>query len=400
MTISSVSALLAFADLGIGNGLLNAIAVCKGRDDRVAARRYVSSAFFLLCGVALVLGGLFAGMYGVVDWGVAFNVTTTLARNEAGPAVAIFAICLCINLPLDTVQRVQQGYQEGFVSHAWIIAGNLLALASLLLVIHLHGGLPWLVLALAGAPLLAVFVNWVYVFGVRRRWLTPSPRAFSWRTAREVGGSGVVFFVLTVLSLFAWSSDSLIIAHVVGVAAVADYAVAQKLFLTALISQYFITPLWPAFGEALARQDMGWARRTLERALIISFVLGLLTVIPLVAFGNPIIRWWVGPRLNPSLSMLVALAAWLLMFGYLSVMSSFLNSGALLARQLPFFVLAAVSSIVLKIFLGRILGVPGVVWGTVIGFGLFYAIPAGRLAFGYLDSPHSATSKTPMSDVL
>ena len=400
MTISSVSALMGFADLGIGNGLLNAIASCKGRDDKQGARRYVSSSFFLLCAVAIGLVAIFAIAYHWVDWGSAFNATSVLARHEAGPAVAIFAICLCLNLPLDTVQRVQQGYQEGFVSHAWIIAGNLLALAALLVVIRLHGGLPWLVLALAGTPIIAVLLNWLYVFRIQRRWLAPTPRAFSWATAHEVGGSGVVFFLLTVLSLFAWSSDSLIIAHVVSVDAVADYAVAQKLFLTALISQYFITPLWPAFGEAVARQDMAWARRTLERALVISFTLGLLTVIPLVAFGNAIISWWVGPRLNPSLSMLFALAVWLLMFGYLSVMSSFLNSSALLARQLPFFVLAAVSSIILKIVLGRAFGVPGVIWGTVIGFAVFYAVPAAKLAFGYLRLPHGISTRGKVSHVI
>ena len=39
MTISSVVALLAFTDMGIGNGLLNSIAEANGKDDRQLARQ-------------------------------------------------------------------------------------------------------------------------------------------------------------------------------------------------------------------------------------------------------------------------------------------------------------------------------------------------------------------------
>ncbi len=55
MTISSVIALAGFADLGMGYGLLNAISEANGKDDRNAARKYISSAFILLSAVALVV---------------------------------------------------------------------------------------------------------------------------------------------------------------------------------------------------------------------------------------------------------------------------------------------------------------------------------------------------------
>ena len=55
MTISSLSALLAFADFGLGNGLLNAVAEASGRDDPAAIRRLVASAAAMLGTVALAL---------------------------------------------------------------------------------------------------------------------------------------------------------------------------------------------------------------------------------------------------------------------------------------------------------------------------------------------------------
>ena len=55
MTISSVVAMMGFADLGMGSGLMNAISEADGQDDRLAAERYVSSGFFMLSAVALII---------------------------------------------------------------------------------------------------------------------------------------------------------------------------------------------------------------------------------------------------------------------------------------------------------------------------------------------------------
>src|SRR5438874_4896071 len=73
MTISSTIAMFSFADLGIGNGLLNAIADAHGRGDRKAAATYVSSAFFALIALAAIAGIGFAAGYPLVPWARVFN---------------------------------------------------------------------------------------------------------------------------------------------------------------------------------------------------------------------------------------------------------------------------------------------------------------------------------------
>ena len=97
-----------FADLGIGNGLLHAIADARGRQDEESVRKYVSSAFFILCGVAVLLLGVFALLYPFVPWPRVFNVSSGLAvARGAGPRrFLFFLVCFLLNLPLDVVQRV------------------------------------------------------------------------------------------------------------------------------------------------------------------------------------------------------------------------------------------------------------------------------------------------------
>ena len=152
VVISSTITMFSFADLGIGNGLLNAIAGAHGRGDRTSAAHYVSSAFFALIAVAALVATAFAGCYAFVPWPSVFNVSTAQAAAEAGPSVAVFVASFSVSMPLGVVQRVRMGYQEGFVDSLWTTIGGLAAFVSVLMAIRWQLSLPWLVFAMAGVP--------------------------------------------------------------------------------------------------------------------------------------------------------------------------------------------------------------------------------------------------------
>ncbi len=384
MTISSVISLLSFTDLGIGNGLLNAISEANGRDDRDAARRYVSGAVFMLSGIALCLAVCFATVYCFVPWPRVFNVASDVAVRESGPAVAVFFACFVVGLPLGIAERVQIGYQEGFTAQLWAMLGAVMALGALWVAIHLHMGLPWLVLAMSGASALAMLLNSMVLFGKTHAWLFPKWDLFDSRSTWKIIGTGLLFLVLQVLTLLVNCSDNLIIAHVLGPSSVAGYAVVFKLFSVTLIAQYVVNPLWPAFGEAMARKDFGWARRTLDRAVVFSLTVGVLTAVPLMLLGKWIVGIWVGPHLIPSTSLLVGYGLWVLLVNYGGVMTTFLNSGALVGRQIAIYGAASVTALILKVVLVASWGVAGAVWATIMGFGVFYVVPALKLAYGGL----------------
>ncbi|MGE0131427.1 MAG: lipopolysaccharide biosynthesis protein [Blastocatellales bacterium] len=384
MTISSVIVMLGFADLGLGNGLVNAIAEAHGRDDRMAASRYVSSGFFMLLGVAVLILVAFALAYRFVAWPWVFNVTSDAAAREAGPALAVFVVCFAAGIPLGIVQRVQLGYQEGFASSIWQSAGSLGGLVGVVLAIYHQVGLPWLVLAMSGAPVLATAVNWMVQFLWRRPWLCPRWSQVDLGAGRKIANLGMLFLVLQLLTLMGSASDNLIIAQMFGASAVAGYAVVQKLFSIALLSQFFVAPLWPAFGEALARHDYSWVARTLRRSILISVALGGCAALPLLVFGRQIIAFWAGGQLTPSIALLAGFAAHAVLGGYGGAMSAFLNSGSLLGRQVSFYGAASIAALILKVALARYWQVAGVIWATVIAYGTLYAIPSWLLSHQHL----------------
>ena len=130
VTITSLTLGLSLVDLGLGNGLVNAIAEAHGRDDPALARRYVSSAFFLLTGISLSLRLLSSSSCRDSCRGLGCSmVTATAAAREAGPAAIVFVGCLLVAAPLSVAQRVQAGYQRGFDNSLWQAAGSLMGLA-------------------------------------------------------------------------------------------------------------------------------------------------------------------------------------------------------------------------------------------------------------------------------
>jgi O-antigen/teichoic acid export membrane protein len=381
MTVTSFVLFLGFADFGVGNGLVAAVAEAHGREDKKLAQRQVSCGFFLLCFIALAIVGLLAMVYPFVPWGKVFGTSTPLAAYEAGPATAILVLCTALSMPLGTVLRVQLGYQQGFASDLWNAAGNALALAGIIFVTHVRGGLPALVLTVAGAPVVITTLNWAVQFFYVRPWLRPRFALFDRKVAFKLAAVGALFFVQQCFGLVYYVSDNIVIACTMGSAQVAHFAVMQRIFSMGLVAQYFMVPLWPAIGEAIARRDLVWAHRIVRRAIAMSLGLGLLCALCLLFGSRYLMKRWAGMDVGGNESLRAGFAIWVILVGYIAAMNAILNQPAVMVRHLKLFGAASLASLALKIAFARHGSLSGVVWGTVLGFGIVYVVPATRLAF-------------------
>ena len=370
LTISSIIAMLGFADLGLGNGLLTAITQAHGRNDRGLARRCVASALFTLCGISAGMALLFAAVYPWVPWAAVFNVHTDLARAEAGPAMAVFAVLFFVNIPLGVVNRVQMGYQEGFVNSIWTAAGNLLGLAAVVTAVKLQATLPVLVLAMAGGQTLELLLNSLYLFGFKARWLRPRWRDWSWETARPMLHTGFYFLVLQVAVSLAMTSDRIVASRLPGgAAAVPAYAVPYMMFgMVLMVLGMVLSPLWPAYGEAIARGDGGWVRRTLVRSTLLAGVLAAAAGAVLVLWGTPILYLWVRETHPPSFVLLLGLAVWTVLSAMGSAVAMFLNGVNAIRQQAAVALSFGVVGIVLKYAFSQRYGVAGIAWGSVVAY--------------------------------
>jgi len=377
VTISSTVALFGFADLGLGNGLLNAITQAHGNNDRELAQKHISSAFFLLSIVACVLALLFALIYTLVPWSRLYNVSSPDAVAEAGPATAIFVACFLLSMPLGVVQRVQLGYQEGFIDNQWVGLGKIFSLIGVILAIAGHAHLSLLVLALMGGPVLSLLLNSIFLFGIKRPWLRPRVDKIVKSSIQRVSQIGFLFFILQTAVAFAYSSNSLILAQILGPGAVAQYAVAAQLFnIPIMIFGMVLNPLWPAFGEAVILGDAEWIRKTFIRSVKLGFLINGLPSLFLLIFGSQIIHLWVGTGITSPFLLLLGLAVWTLLYSINGPIAMLLNGANVIRFQVVCILLMTVSNLLLSIFLTHKIGVSGVVWGSIAPQIILVLIPS------------------------
>lgn len=378
MTIASVVALLGVTDFGIGNGVLNNVARAFGHSDIGAARGYLASGFVALTGIAALLGVAFLVVYPIAPWASVYNVADDpTAASEAGPATAAFVATFLLGLPLGLVGQVRSAYQEGFVQSAFAGLGNMTALGLLLVAVGLRASLPILVLAITAGPIIAAVINLFVLIHLQRPGLAPRRSDITMTAMRSVVGVGIGFMVLQVAYTVAFSSDRLIVAHVVGPAAVADYSVVYRLFaMPAGLALIALLPLWPAYREAISRSDMRWVRLTLRRSLLIVFV----ATVPLAVFlsfaGPAIVSVWTQQALTPVSGLYPALAAFTVAFAVASVFQVLLNGAQAMRFQISVWVLMAVLNIIVSIRLASLTGVTGVALGSALVTVIVLIVPA------------------------
>jgi O-antigen/teichoic acid export membrane protein len=376
LTISSLLAVLGPLDLGVGNGLRQMVAEASGRDDGEASRRAISSALILLSAIALVVVVAVPLVYPSVSWAALFNVSSTQAQAEAGPATVTLALIFAVGLPLSVVGVVQSAYQSAYVTSLWAILGTGASLLLLLVAINAHAGLPVLIAALTGAGLIAALLNSLNFFGRQRPALAPRLHDFGSRAARSLLGTGFLFVVLQLAGLLAYQLDNFIIARVMGAEAVQQYAIPMKLFsLAPLLVSFALVPLWPAYREAIVRGEPGWVRRTLRRSLRVSLLINVPAALLLVVVGSPVLSLWVGDAVSPTPFLLIGLGAWAVIYSVSTALAMLLNAANVIRFQIVFAVLMAVANLVTSVFLVMQIGVAGAVYGSIIAQVLFVLIP-------------------------
>jgi O-antigen/teichoic acid export membrane protein len=385
MTISSLTAVFAFADLGLGNGLLNAISHANGRDDPVAIRRSIASATAMLVGIALLLLVSLVPIILFVEWSPILGLQEPLAVRELTPSLLVFAVFFLLNVVAGVVQRTQLGLQLGFMNGIARAAGSVLGLLAVLVAIHQHASLPWLIAALLGGPLLALLGSGWWLFSRQRRDLIPQRGDVEVSTMIRLARLGGLFFVLQVAAALAFASDNLVGARYAGAVAVGGFAIATNLFaVVAVLVPIFLGPLWPAYGEAIARGDVAWVRRTLVRSTCAASITACLAAVTLLVLFGPLTEWWLHRQADASPVLLLGLAAWTVINAAGTGLTMFMNGAHVVWEQAGISVVFAAVCFAGKVLAIQHYGIDALPWVTSLTYVLIVFVPYALLLPGIM----------------
>ena len=391
MVVVSLTSMALWADLGLGNGLLTKLASCHATGDRQLAGRYVSAAYAALASTAFVLLGLLWIASLLVPWPAFFDATD---HNLAAPAQAISVICFSafiINMPLALVHRVQYAHQAVTRSNIWQAVGSILSVGLAAGAVHLVLDPVAVVAAASSGPIVANIANSVLSYSTAESDIAPQLR----RVDRAIAGTlfrlGGKFFALSVVTATALNMDNLIIAHALGLRAVTEYSIPARVFGTlGLIVTLVNLPLWPANGEALARGDYQWVRKTTAQMTAVSATAIVIPATALIIFADRGLALWIGPAFDSSLLLLVGLATWWLLLATTTPRFMVQNAAGLIRPQFYGWCIFFVVSIPLKWFAAKTLGVAGVAFAGGTAY-LLIVIPAAT--FGYRKALSSGRSR-------
>jgi len=378
IAISTFLVWLTVADLGLGNGLVNALSEAYGQDRPELAQHYVATTFWMLVVVALALAGLMVLAWPWLKWTAWLNVQSPQARAEVAPAVATAMAIFLLNFPLSVVTRILMAYQEGMLANYWAAAGNIISLMGILIVTQMQGGLPWLVVGFSGAQLLVTAVSAIWLFGRHKPWLRPSPSAFDRQHWRRLFQTGVDFFFLQIVTLILFQSDNLVIAHFLGPEHVTGYSIVYRLFsYISMVQSLLLGPLWPAYGEAATRNDWAWIVKALRRSLGVSMVCFALLVVGLAVIAQPLIAFWMGGKIAVSDTLVWLVAVWTIMSIWGNNFAFIQNGLGHIRIQTIVGICMAILNLALSIVWIQRIGVLGVISATIVAYGLtsFWTAP-------------------------
>jgi O-antigen/teichoic acid export membrane protein len=335
MTIAGAVHLMTFADLGMGLGLQNRISQAYGRDDPQEIKDLYRTGFSLLGAIGLVLLMVCLPLCWLVPWSEVFRVTSPELAAQLPVALSAVVAAFSIGLPLNAGVRLATGLQLGWVTGLGAMASSMLAL----LVVIIAGQLDLsfaafiaavvlpLMLANAGVGLAAYFL-----LGARFRVLRGRYRP---EIINTLFRQGLLFLVPQFSASVMSAAPSVIIASLLGPAAVTPFAVCQRMANAVLqILQLPLAPLWPAYAEARSRNDWVWIENTFRRSVYYATCAGGLAGLIIVLAGQPVLLLWTGnEEALPTAMTLLGFAIWVALVGSFSAVTVFLNSFGALKGQ-------------------------------------------------------------------
>ncbi len=375
ITLTSVLSWLTVFDFGIGSTAINKVADALAHKDFAAAKFRVNTAYIVLTAIALVLGLGVVIAWPFISWPAVLGAKTFSNRAEINLAAACAFIVFLASFPFTVTPRIMGACQKVTLANYWSSAGSLLSLLLLVVATQLHMGLPGLVLAFSGSLLLVGTMSTVWLYR-HFEWLVPALRSIPRDNVSELLSTGLPFFAVQISGILLFQTDNLIIAQILGSGEVTPYSVTWRLFSYSTLLQVVAIPtLWPAYADAFARGNFSWIRKTYRYNLKLAIGSTAVCVAILVVIAKWFIALWAGPAAVPSFGLIIAMAVWSLLSAVSWCESCLLGSVGRVKGQAIYSGIGAVANILVSVWLGRVLGLIGIVSGTICAYSICIVIP-------------------------
>lgn len=370
MTVSSFAAILSFLDLGIGNALTNRTAQAANANKEETLQKVVTGGLVLLGLLAVVMsiGLMSVGL--ILPWSTLVKIQNPQLMGEVKNTAIVFFALFSLSIFTNGVARVVCGLQRGFEAHLSDILGSLIGLLALDFAVNEQAGPPILLFCFMGGRILgglSLFATlWFRGLFSSNGWVENCREEAS--KLIHIGGP---FVLLQIGTIVGWGADNLIIASVNGAASVAAFSVIQRLIQFASQPLAIMNaPLWAAYTDADTSNDRAFIKKTFAKSIKLTFGVAILGAVILVLSGREIIAEWTKGSIPISLSLLVAMAFWMVLESTGNALGVLLNGLGIIRQQVLVVTTFVIIALPLKLCLAHLAGSFGVVVAGILAYTL------------------------------
>lgn len=369
LTLSSMVAWISFFDIGFTQGLRNKFAEAKAKGDIMLARIYISTTYFYIGIIFLLVWVILLIVSQIVNWSSLLNISPDMEQQVSRLVVIIFTY-FCFQFVFRIINTMLIADQKPAKASFLDLLGQMISLIIIFLLTRFtQGSLLNLGLAIGIAPTIVLILANVFLFKTQYKDYAPSVKLAKKEYAKDIMNLGLKFFVLQIASIVQFQTTSFLIAHYFSTSQVTSYNIAYKYFFTLqMIFNILITPLWSGTTDAYNSGDKAWIKMVVRKYLLFLIPFVVLGAI-MLAFAKPVYDLWLGKDavdIKFHISMLCYIFFSTGMFA--SIFVAVINGIGALKIQFISSIVTAIGFLVISIVLIKVfhLGVESILIASII----------------------------------
>ncbi|WP_165157738.1 lipopolysaccharide biosynthesis protein [Parabacteroides sp. ZJ-118] len=366
LTLNSILMWINSFDIGLGNGMRNKLAETMAKGDRTLGRIYVSTTFFMLVALMLILiviGTLFAPL---IDWYDILGATQDRVPH-LNEIVYISFVIFCLNFIFKFIGNVYLAMQLPAVNNLMVVSGHLLSLIIIyVFTFTVSGSLFWVAIVYSASPLVVYLIAYPVTFNKIYPYFKPSIHFFKKEYVKELFNLSMLFFLLQLSGILLFAFSNLLISHMFGPENVTPYNISYRYFsIMPMLINLILAPMWSATTDAYAKGDMSWIKRTMDnvKKILIFASAGLILM---VVISEYVYQIWIGTEVHIPIIMSLVMSIYICILIWSLAFSNFLNGLGKLRIQTINTIAVAILYVPISYILGKHLGIIGILVGMCV----------------------------------
>lgn len=327
VAITSIINWLRLFDVGIGNGLRFHLASSLAVGNLEKAKELVSTAYAIIGSIFVIVCLIFLVVNPHINWQSLLK-SDLISSSEYIKIMMIAVTAIVLTFILDLIKIV-------YAAHGDTATGNILQLISSILsligiyilsIFTVKGQLDLAVAVVALSPLIVYILATLQAFEKKYSSIKPSFNFVKLKSSKDLFNLSTKFFIVQITATIIFASISFIIARFYGPESVAMYHVANSIFnLPIMVISLYTAPLTPFVTQEYAKDNLAWIRRSLKKALYLSVMVSLGTIV-MILISPYIYKIWLGDKIEIPFELSVFIGIYTIINILVNPLSSFMNA--------------------------------------------------------------------------